>query len=111
MKTIRFLLTICFLMLLADSPALAQKYSSVKIVPPGNTQQRAELLGLLEIDHFDIQEGGIIAEISDGQLARLQHSNYQYQILVPDVAANVKELNRQYFSASPSARVAMEQPG
>lgn len=111
MKATRQFSCTLFLSLVIAFQATAQRYSTVKITPPADRQQRAELLGLLEIDHFDTQDGGIIAEISEQQLASLSRTLYKYVVLVPDVAAKVKEQNRQYFSVSPTERVAMEQPG
>ena len=111
MKQIKTIITI-FLLLAISLPGIAQqKYSKVKITPPQDKQERAALLGLLEIDHFDMLDGAIIAEIDAEKLFLLQRTSFQYEILVADVAAFVSELNRQYFAASPSARAAMEQPG
>jgi murein tripeptide amidase MpaA len=103
--------TIVFLLLATVFSASAQQYSTVKIVAPQDKLQRANLLGLLEIDHFDMQDGAIIAEIDQQQLAALRSTTYQYEVLVADVAAHLQELNRQYFTASPQGRAAMEQPG
>lgn len=108
---IKFFFLLLILLISTVYLANAQRYSKVRIVPPESKQQRAELLGLLEIDHFDFRDGDIIAEIDQQQLARLQQSNHRYAILVPDVAAKVREQNRQYFSASQEGRMAMEQPG
>jgi carboxypeptidase T len=88
-----------------------EKYSTVRIVPPTDIRQRADLLGQLQIDHFNFKDGDIIAEIDQQQINKLRQQKITYEILVSDVAAHVKELNERYFSASPTARVAMEQPG
>ncbi len=101
-----------WIFLLATIVAAAQQpYSRVKIYPPENKLQRANLLGLLEIDHFGMQEGGIIAEISQEQVAVLGRSGYRYEILTADIAAQLQEINRNYFAASAQGRAAMEQPG
>lgn len=100
-----------FFLLAAAFTASSQQYSTVKIFVPQDKLQRANLLGLLEIDHFDIQDGAIIAEINQQQLSALRSTTYRYEVLVADVAAHVHELNRQYFAASPQGRTAMEQPG
>src|SRR5690349_9236607 len=97
-------LIIILLLLIAAINAGAQRYSTVRIVPPVDKQQRADLLGLLEIDHFGVRGDGIIAEISEEQLEKLGRSGYPYEILVADVAARVREQNREYFSVSPSGR-------
>lgn len=111
MKQVKTIIT--FFMLLSISlPGMAQqKYSTVKITAPQDKQQRAALLGLLEIDHFDMHHGDIIAEIDEQKLALLKQTIFQYEIVVADVAAHVNEQNQRYFAASPSARAAMEQPG
>ncbi len=87
------------------------RYSTVKIDPPQDKAQRAALLGLLEIDHFNMKDGAIIAEISQQQIGLLQRTAFHYEVVVPDVAAHIKEVNDRYFAASPTARVAMEQQG
>ncbi len=111
MKQMKSAIGICILLLINIITEAQQRYSSVKIFPPEDKQQRANLLGLLEIDHFDIQGGGIIAEINQEQVAALGRTGYRYEILAVDVAAHVQELNSRFFAASPQARAAMEQPG
>jgi len=86
-------------------------FSTVRITPPSDLRERAELLGLLDIDHFNFKDGGIVAEIDQHQIGLLRQKGVSYEVLVPDISARVQELNRQYFAASPTARVAMEQPG
>ena len=61
MSYLRKLLALLLLMALTITLSAQTKYSRVKIVPPADKQQRAELLGLLEIDHFDMHDGAIIA--------------------------------------------------
>src|SRR5262245_35096752 len=87
------------------------KYSKVKIFAPEDRRERAELLGLLEIDHFMMHEGAIVAEISNAALSKLSQSRVSYEVLVPDIAAHVREQNRAYYAATEQERVAMEQPG
>lgn len=111
MKKIRPAIGICILLLATIVAAAQQPYSRVKIYPPENKQQRANLLGLLEIDHFEMQDGGIIAEISQEQVTALGRTGYRYEILAADIAAQLMEVNRNYFAASPQGRAAMEQPG
>ena len=89
----------------------AQKYSTVKIIPSASREQTAELLGSLEVDHYNIAEGGIIAELDEQKLGLLSRSGFQYQVLVDDVYAKIQELNREYFAASEQQKVALEQAG
>ena len=111
MSYLRKLLALVLLLALTITLSAQTKYSRVKIVPPADKQQRAELLGLLEIDHFDMHEGAIIAEIDQQKMALLQRTAFQYEIVVPDVAEHINEMNQRYFAASASGRTAMEQPG
>ncbi|MFI5129461.1 MAG: M14 family zinc carboxypeptidase [Chitinophagales bacterium] len=93
------------------------KYSTVKIYPPNDESKRAELVGLLQLDHYYFeQDGGFIAEINQGDIKRLKGTGYRYEILVDDVAKHVNELNRQYYrkvasGLTSSGRVAYEQSG
>jgi len=100
-----------FLLLVMLICSAQGKYSTIKIYPPEDKWQKAELLGRLEIDHYTMYEGAIIAEVGERELDILRQSSSRFEILVPDVAAHVHGLNRLYFSANSQERVAMEQPG
>lgn len=92
--------SIAFLFLAFSFMLQAQeRYSSVKIYPPQQLQQRAELMAMLRIDHFFENDGYIQAEISASDLVRLRETGYAFEIVVPDVAADVAEKNRQYNEA------------
>ena len=94
-----------------------EKFSTVKFYAPENPEQRAALLGLLEIDHFYTEDGAVISEISSRKLAQLKASGYKYKVLVDDVAQKLEEQNRRFYAdkargiTSPDARVAIEQTG
>lgn len=88
-----------------------ERFSTVKIKSPEAKVEKANLIGLLEIDHYYIQEGYIIAELSQREIKRLKNSSRPYEIVVPDIAEKNEELNRLYFSATPQQKVAMEQSG
>jgi murein tripeptide amidase MpaA len=111
MKQVKPAIGICIFLLATIIAGAQQQYSRVKIYPPEDKQQRANLLGLLEIDHFDMHDGGIIAEINQEEVAALGRTTYRYEILENDIAEHVHELNSRYFAASPQGRAAMEQPG
>jgi carboxypeptidase T len=84
----------------------------VKVYPPAEKQQRAEMMGLLEIDHFlPNADGSITAEISQLDLQRLKASTYRYEVLVPDVSKWLDSVNKQYLrkrTAGGNNRVAFE---
>jgi carboxypeptidase T len=117
MKPIRTLLILVFLVPLINLVYAQEKYSTVKINAPADKMQRAELIGLLQIDHFQTTEdNAIIAEISESEITRLKKTPYPYTILVNDIAANLKMVNKQYYArrtsgASEQNRMAFEQTG
>ncbi|MFM9909785.1 MAG: M14 family zinc carboxypeptidase [Chitinophagaceae bacterium] len=99
MKRSTFTLSLFFLFCLAVSTTEAQeKYSKVKIYAPSDIFQRKELIGLLQIDHFiNDADGGIISEISAGDISRLKKTGYKFDILVDDVTKKFMEESRQFF--------------
>ncbi|MEI9811101.1 MAG: M14 family metallopeptidase [Bacteroidota bacterium] len=116
MKPIKSPLILVVLLLLFHlANAQTGKYSKVKIYMPADKTQRAGLIGLLQIDHFIETEGGaIITEISSSELAQLRTTFYRYEVLVPDVARNLEEINKKYYEekANPGQnRMAFEQTG
>lgn len=128
MKPLKSLLLTGLLMLVLILSAAAQvqeKYSAVKIYPPENPKERAKLLALLRVDHFADVDDYIQVEISASDIEKLKTTGYRYEILVPDVVANLEEVNRKYVAdraagrinmdgtpvADATSRIAMEQPG
>ena len=89
----------------------------MKIVGPADLDKRAQLLGLLEIDHFYMQDGAIICEINQRNIAELKKTPYSYQIVVDDVAKNLEIQNKAYYQslnkpgASDQSRAAVSQTG
>ncbi|MFL5740524.1 MAG: M14 family zinc carboxypeptidase [Flavisolibacter sp.] len=111
-------LTLLFALPLITS-AQQYKISKVKIHAPHDNMQRAELLGLLQIDHFYTdQDGGIISEINEMEIEKLKTTGYSYEILVPDVMKQLDSLNKIYYASlknhpkqNDDTRLAIEQPG
>ena len=113
MKSLRpILISACFFVSVLNLSA-QEIYSRVKIFAPNDNVKKAELIGLLEIDHFNFtSEGALLTEISASELTKLKTTPYKYQILVPDVKKELEELNANYFKAVREGnRVALEQPG
>lgn len=122
LKAIILFLAGVFLFTSANSQ---EKYSAVKIYPPADPKIRAELLGLLEVDHFHESNGSIRTEISETALNKLRASGYPFEVVVSDVADDLQRKNQEYFQArsqglinmdgTPTVtgygRVAFEQPG
>jgi carboxypeptidase T len=119
MKPIKMPFILAVLVLFCQlANAQGEKYSKVKIYPPSDKTQRANLIGLLQIDHFlEIEGGAIVSEISASELARLRMTPYRYEILVDDMARKLEEVNREYYAkranavASGQNRMAYEQTG
>lgn len=117
MKLLRTTFLLLWLLSVQGLLYAQEKYSAVKIYPPSDKTQRANLIGLLQIDHFYESGGAIISEISAADLKKLKATPYRYEILVDDVARQLEETNRRYYSeradveTSGQNRVAFEQTG
>jgi carboxypeptidase T len=100
----------------AGTVGAQEKYSKV-IIYPASAEQRAHLIGLLEIDHFMESDGGIVSEISESDVARLRSTGVKQRVLIDDVAKNLREENRRFFAARKKGidlsenRVALERAG
>lgn len=88
------------ILLVGSTICLAQeKYSRVKFYPTDN-KQRIDLLGLLEVDHFmEEPDGGVMVEISAGELKLLAASKTKYKVLIDDVAKDLEIENKKYYDA------------
>ncbi|HEY1114431.1 MAG TPA: M14 family zinc carboxypeptidase, partial [Chitinophagaceae bacterium] len=93
-----------------------EKYSKV-IIYPASHEQRLNLIGLLEIDHFMELEGGLVTEISESDVAQLKLSGVKHKVLIDDVAKNLREENARFLAARKkgiklsTGKVALEQKG
>lgn len=91
-----------------------EKYSKIKFYP-ATTEERNNLLGLLEIDHFFAEGNAIISEVSQRSLNNLKGKKVRYEILVDDVARNLQIRNKKFYANRAKGinrsqnRVAMEQ--
>lgn len=107
--------TLLFL-LVFNNAAAQEKYSQVKVYA-ANPEQRAHLMGLLQVDHFYEEEGAFISEVGAGAIRQLQAAGARYEILVDDVVKNLHALNQQYYADrarglhADQSRVAIEQHG
>lgn len=106
---------IVFLFLPFFLPA-QEKYSKVKIFAPTDKQKKAELLGLLQIDHcYYSSDGAIIADINQKDIEKLRATSYRFQVTVPDVAKRLDSLNKIYYreikNKDSKSRVALEYVG
>jgi carboxypeptidase T len=114
MKPIKYVLIQAVAVLLFQfADAQQERYSTVKIYAPADLQQRAQLIGLLQIDHFQEQGGAIISEISTRDIAKLKKTSYRYEILVNDVSRHLDSLNKRYYAerVNNQNRMAFEETG
>lgn len=118
MKPIKLHLILVLLVLFSDPGHTQDKYSTVKIYAPADKTLRANLIGLLQIDHFqEMENGSIISEISNRDIERLKTTSYRYEIMVDDVARQLDALNKQYYEERanggipPQNRLAFEETG
>lgn len=119
LKRIRLHLLIpFFVFLVVNSTTFAhEKYSNVKIYLPTNIAERNDLLGLLEIDHYQENKGVITATLDDQSLLKLKSFKCKYEIISKDAIADLELANKEYYASiakgnSNSAnRVAGEQNG
>lgn len=118
MKTIRSFSILLFLTIFFQQVLSQEKYSTVRIYAPADRTQRANLIGLLQIDHFQqADDGAIIAEIGTRDIQRLKTTSYSYDILVDDIASKLEIANRHYYAERASGkpagqnRMAFEQTG
>jgi hypothetical protein len=105
--------------------AQQNKLSSVKIYVSPASDERLRLIELLQLDHFQEENGAIFAEINSPEMEALRISGFRYEAIIDDVAANLQVINRSYFEgrangtinmdgslrAGYEGRVAFEQPG
>ncbi len=83
--------------------------SRVKIPVPVSSAERLELITLLELDHFQEQNGFIEAEIGQKEMTLLtRQSRFSYQVLVNDVGAKLEEINKPYFEGRRNGTIHMD---
>jgi|GEM_PF-261996 len=119
MKNLKSTKILFILLLFAGITQAQRKMSSVKIFAPTDQYQFAEMIGMLEIDHYQpTSDGAIVAELDEEKVARLRSSRLGHQVLVEDIAARNRTLNRQYFErrangglSAEGARLAFEETG
>lgn len=112
-----WLLPLLICLLFSNTVLAHDKYNSVKIYLPKNIEQRNDLLGYLEIDHFEENQGAIITQLDDASLLKLKAYKCKYEIISRDAVADLVTENQKYYSSltkgntSSANRVAFEQNG
>ncbi len=113
MKPITTSIIAFFCLVLTVKAQILQNSNSlirIKIAVPASSAQRVELITLLELDHFQEQNGFIEAEVCQRDLNKLNQSRYAggYEVLVQDVAAKLEEINRPYFEGRRNGTIKMD---
>ncbi len=84
----------------------------VKIALSSSRTGVSEIISTLEIDHYVIQDGYLISEITEKAAHLLKISGFKYQVLTENVGRELESLNAAYYAGkvdiSPN-RVAIEQ--
>lgn len=115
MRFLKITCTLLCLFLVLQASAQQEKYSRVKVYV-SSAEEKAMLVGLLQIDHLYEEEGAIISEISATAVKKLKTSRIKHTILVDDVVKRLEEQNRRYYEdlargVDANKRVALEQNG
>lgn len=95
----------------ADLFAQKAKTSTVKVFVSDNETIRGQAIAMLEIDHFTTSpDGGIISQVGQREMQTLKLSGLKYEILVDDVAEDLRQKNAAYELRRSAGRFAFEQP-
>lgn len=102
------------LILMTTSVALfsQQKLSNVKIYMPKDANQRLDLLGLLEVDHFHEIDGAFNYTVDQEQLQLLKATGTKYDVINEDAIAYLEAENNKYYESiknGKTQRIAFEQ--
>lgn len=90
---------------------LSEKSNRIKVKMPATVEERLEIIDALEIDHYYIDNGYLITEVSETNANKLKSLPFEYDIVCSDVAAELKKENDAYYKAireNSNARVAFE---
>ncbi|NII29210.1 T9SS type A sorting domain-containing protein [Pseudoflavitalea sp. X16] len=93
--------------------AIAQNsLQRVKIALSSSRAGASDIVSKLEIDHYVIDDGYLISEITEQAVRQLKASGLKYQVLTENVGRELDSLNAAYYSGRTdpsSGRVALEQ--
>lgn len=113
-KTLLLLLVVCITF---SQLSLAQNSLQRVKIAASSSSRANEIISLLEIDHFVMQDNFIYAEITDQAVRELRRLGLKHQVLVEDVGKELQAQNAAYYAdiraGRPPAelnRVAIEQP-
>ena len=95
------------------------KYSKVKVYyTPADVAARNNIISMLEVDHFQGEQGAVVSEVPSSLLLKLKEAGIKFDVLTDDVAQDLQEQNNAWFSSgrktpnpSSGARTALEWQG
>lgn len=111
MKTTQRFLFLIFL-LCCQAAVAQQKFSKIKIKLPASAGERDAVIAMMEADHFNPEDDGIVAEISENAQRQLKAAGYTFDVLIDDVTKHFVEESKKFFRQGVSGnRAAFETSG
>ena len=111
MKTVKPIILLT-LLLCAHVSFSQEKFSKIKIKLPASVAERNAVLAIMDADHFNAVDDGIIVEIGEHAQQKLRASGYQFEVLIDDVTKHFQEESKKFFQqAALGNRAAFETSG
>ncbi|MEP7377570.1 MAG: M14 family zinc carboxypeptidase [Chitinophagaceae bacterium] len=111
MKTTKHAIFLIFLLWFQSAEA-QQKFSKIKIKLPTAIAERNAVIAMMEADHFNTADDGVIAEISEHAQKKLLSAGYKFDVLIDDVTKHFVEESKNFFrQAKAGNRAAFETSG
>jgi carboxypeptidase T len=111
MKTTKQVIFLIFLIWFQAAEA-QQKFSKIKIRLPESAAERRAVIAMMDADHFNTVDDGIIAEISEYAQKQLRAAGYPFDVLIDDVTKHFVEESKKFFRQGASGnRAAFETSG
>ncbi len=96
MKTTQHAILLLFLLWFQAAEA-QQKFSKIKIKLPVTLTERNAVISMMDADHFNAAEDGVIAEISEYAQNKLKAAGYRFDVLIDDVTKHFVEESKRFF--------------
>jgi len=111
MKTTKHAIFLIFLLWFQLAEA-QQKFSKIKIKLPAAIGERNAVIAMMEADHVNAADDGVIAEISEYAQKKLLSAGYKFEVLIDDVTKHFVEESKNFFrQAKAGNRAAFETSG
>ena len=100
-KTLLLLLVVC---ITCAQLSLAQNSLQRVKIAASSGNKANEIIALLEIDHFVMEDGFIISEITDKAVQQLKRLGLKYKVISANVGRELDSLNALYYAEVRSGR-------